>query len=336
MTWIGWQAGMSGEPVRIAKRALKRKFSYAKQLDDTTFFGWDLQAVLVRYQEAKNSTPYSPKLRTDGVLDYRTQQALGSVPPPTAARKAGTLFTVHGTGMADPFGPGYPADLGRAVSDVWTWQPVGNYPAAAFPMGNSVRAGRAELKTQIRNNPGKIALAGYSQGAMVTSFVWKHDIVNPKGELHDRLGDVVASVTWGNPCREAGVAHGNRTSGVPVPDGRGIADDLLKDTPEWWYDYAHGGNSRFGRDIYTDTPDDDAGENMTAIYKIVQNVSGFIGQASLLEQIKEMLTNPLVEIPAALRAIYFGGAFVTTRPFATAPHCNYDLGPAIQYLKSFK
>jgi hypothetical protein len=49
-----------------------------------------------------------------------------------------------------------------------------------------------------------------------------------------------------------------------------------------------------------------------------------------------MLTDPLVEIPAALRAIYFGGAFVTARPFATAPHCNYDLGPAIQYLKSFK
>lgn len=335
MAWIGWQPGMSGAPVATAKKTLKRKFKYAQDLDDQPFFDWALQAVLVEFQKRKNGTAYIPKLREDGILDFSTQVALGMVAPP-APKKAGTLFTVHGTGMADPLGPGYPADVARAVLDVWNWQPIGNYPASAFPMGTSVKQGIAELKAQIRNHPGPFALAGYSQGAMVTSMTAKHAIFDPRGELHDRLPDLIASVNWGNPCRELHVANGNKHSGVPIPEGRGISDDLLENTPDWWYDYAHGGNSTFGRDIYTDTPDDDTGEDMTAIFRVVQDASGFVGPNSIVEQIGEWLTNPIVEIPAVFRAIYFGGAFVTTQPFATAPHCNYDLRPAIDYLRSFK
>lgn len=335
MAWIGWQPGMSGAPVAAAKKALKRKFSYAHDLDESPFFDWATQAALIKYQQRKNATPYIPKLRTDGVLDYQTQVALGLVAPPPP-KKAGTLFTVQGTGMTDPFGDAYPANVGRAVADVWNWQPIGNYPAQAFPMEPSVQQGIAELKVQIRNHPGKIALVGYSQGSMVTSMCWKHDILNPRGELHDRLPDVIAAVNWGNPCRELHVANGNKTSGLPIPEGRGISDDLLENTPSWWYDYAHGGNGTFGRDIYTDTPDDDTGEDMTAIFRVVQNVSGFIGPDSIVEQIGEWMTKPMVEIPAVFRAIYFGGAFVTARPFATAPHCTYSIEPAIAYLRSFK
>lgn len=335
MAWIGWQPGMSGPPVEVAKKTLKRKFSYAKDLDETPFFDWATQAVLAQFQKRKNGTPYTPKLREDGILDYQTQVALGMVPPPKP-KKAGTLFTVHGTGQPDPFGPGYPADVARAVTDIWDWQPIGNYSAQAFPMDVSVKQGIAELKVQIRNHPGPIGLIGYSQGAMVTSMCWKHAILDPRGELHDRLPDVIASVTYGNPCREAGVANGNRQEGIPIPEGRGISDDLLENTPSWWYDYAHGGNSTFGKDIYTDTPDDDAGENMTAIFRVVQDASGFIGPNSIVEQIGEWLTNPLVEIPSVFRAIYFGGAFVAAQPFATAPHCNYRLEPAIDYLRSFR
>lgn len=332
MAWIGWQPGMTGPPIRAAKQTLKRKFAYAKHLDDTEFFDWALQAVLLEYQRKKNSTAYWPKLRTDGVLDFATQVALGMLGAPKPAVK-GTLFTVAGTG-ADMW-TGYPAEVGRAVQDTWFFQPVA-YPAQPFPMGTSVQAGRNELKRLIRERPGKIALAGYSQGAIVTSLTYKHDILNPRGELHDRLADVVASVTWGNPCREQGVANGNKAAGIPIPDGRGIGDDRLTNTPQWWWDFAHGANSTPGRDIYTDTPDDDTGENMEAIFRLVQNVSGFIGTNSLLEQIGEMLTDPMVEIPAALRAIYFGGAFVTTRPFATFPHCCYTIQPAVDYLKTFR
>lgn len=328
MAWIGWQAGMTGPPVAAAKRILKRKFSYAHQLNDDEFFGWDLQRVLAEYQRKKGG------LRTDGVLDWNTQVALGTVAaPPKKPKLVGTLFTVAGTGAT--MWQGYPADVARAVEDVWFFQPV-SYPAKAFPMAPSVDLGRAELKRLIRERPGPIALAGYSQGAMVTSMCLKHDLLNPKGELHDRLPDVIAGITYGNPCREQGVANGNLREGIPIPTGRGISNDRLENTPDWWLDFAHGDNSGFGKDIYTDTsPDEDVSEHMESIFRFVQNVSGFLGVNGLLEQITEMATNPTKEIPAVFRAVYFGGAFVTARPFATAPHCTYSIEPAIAYLRSF-
>lgn len=332
MAWEGWRAGMTGPPVQRAKKELFRRFSYAKNLDQSEFFDWETEKVLKQYQKAKNGSGYKPVLRTDGVLDYATQVALGLVSPPKP-RTVGTLFTVAGTSAN--MWQGYPADVGRACEDVWFFQPV-NYPAATFPMAPSVEQGRAELKRLIRERPGKIALAGYSQGAIVTSKVWKHDILNPGGELHDRLTDVIASVTWGNPMREQGKANGNLLAGIPIPEGRGIADDLLVNTPDWWLDFAHGGNSVPGRDIYTDAPDDDTGEHMTAMFRVVQNVSGFVGPNSLLEQFGEMFTNPGVELPAVFRAVYFGGAFVAAQPFATYPHCSYDIGPAIRFLRSFR
>lgn len=332
MGWVGWQPGMSGLPVQRAKKELFRRFSYAKTLDESQFFDWELQRVLAQYQVAKNASGYRPVLRTDGVLDWATQVALGLVVV-AAPKTVGTLFTVAGTG-ADMWS-GYPADLGRAVKDRWYFQPV-NYPAQAFPMGASVAAGRAELKRLIRNTPGRIALAGYSQGAIVTSLTWLNDIKDPRGELHDRVDDVRASVTWGNPCRERGKANGNLLTGVPVPEGRGISDTLLSNTPDWWLDFAHGGNSRQGRDIYTDTPDDASGEHMTAIFRLVQKVSGFLGYNGLLEQLGEIVSDPVVELPAMLRAVYFGGAFVTTRPFATFPHCCYEVDAAAAFLKSFR
>ena len=92
------------------------------------------------------------------------------------------LLTVNGTGVPDPYGPGFSADLGRALGLVnpWEaiankldgffapeaavmWQPVG-YPAAVFPMGPSVEAGRAELVRQIQMRPAgtPLFLSGYS------------------------------------------------------------------------------------------------------------------------------------------------------------------------------
>ncbi|SHT52649.1 gp53 protein [Mycobacteroides abscessus subsp. abscessus] len=314
---------MTGPPVQSAKRMLKAKFSYAKALDDSEFFGWDLQAVLIEYQTRKGG------LRTDGVLDYATQVALGTV----VKRKStlGTIFTVQGTGV--DMNTGYPADLARELLGDWYWQPVGNYPAAAFPMGPSVQQGRAQLIMDIRNHPGRIVLAGYSQGAIVVSLVWLLDILPKDGVLHDRLGDVVAAITWGNPCRELAVANGNKFAGWPVPDGRGISDTRLTNTPAWWMDFAHGANSQWGRDIYTDTPNTAAGDDMTAIYRVVQNVSGIVGPGSLAVRVAAMLTNPMVEIPAAIQAIYFGGQFIAYNP-PTLPHVNYDIAPAVDYMRS--
>ncbi|QSM01088.1 lysin B [Mycobacterium phage Nanosmite] len=320
MVWIGWQEGMDGLPVLAAKGELRAKFSYGKNLDTTTHFGPDLTAALQTFQRNKGG------LRTDGVLDYATQKALGVL----EALKP-WAFTVAGTGAG--WDAGYPADVARAVLDLYRWQGV-NYPAAPFPMGDSVNAGIAELikllKQRLDRYPAaKFVLIGYSQGAIVTSMVWKRYI---KGTpLEDRI---IGSITYGNPCRELGVANGNVAQGIPVPEGRGIADDLLESTPSWWYDFAHGANSPFGRDIYTDTPDDDAGEMMTAIYRLVQSLKNILfGTDSLLEQVGELFKRPLAEVYAAFRAIVYGGQFFITRPYPTMPHITYDINPAIQILR---
>lgn len=275
-----------------------------------------------------------------------------------------TLYTVAGT-SADMW-TGYPADTARALNDeVWYWQPV-NYPAATFPMNTSVDAGVTELVRLIKLRPGKFALDGYSQGALVTSKVWRDHILNPAGELHDRLGDVVAAVTHGNPMRAQGVANGNVYAGWPIPSGAGIAgsDDLTPaQTPSWWYDFAHGaagsilalpttplstmtGSGGLGgllgllgsftsllsidptADIYTDTPvGTQAGADMTAVFNLVQ--SKIFGPGTLLTEALGILTNPTVGTLAAVQAIMSGLLFVGQ---GTGPHVNYDITPAIAYL----
>ncbi|QNJ56848.1 lysin B [Mycobacterium phage Reindeer] len=318
--WIGWQEGMSGLPVLAAKGELRAKFSYGKGLDLTEEFGPDLTEALKTFQRNKGG------LRTDGVLDYATQKALGVL----EALKP-WVFTVAGTGAG--WDAGYPADVARQVLDLYRWQGV-SYPAQAFPMGRSVDAGVAELQRLLRERldrypAARFVLIGYSQGAIVTSMVWEKFI---KGS--DLEGRIIGSITFGNPCRELNVANGNVAEGVSVPEGRGISDFRLRSTPSWWYDFAHGANSRFGRDIYTDTPDDDTGEMMTAIYRLVQDLKNiFVGTDSLVEQVGEMFRRPIPEVGAAMWAIFLGGQFVATRPYPTMPHITYDINPAVAILR---
>ena len=76
--------------------------------------------------------------------------------------------SVNGTGVADPFGPGFASDIGRMLTNPWNsistqfygdaahraygldiiWQPIG-YPAAVFPMNPSVEAGVGEISRQV-------------------------------------------------------------------------------------------------------------------------------------------------------------------------------------------
>lgn len=326
---------MTGAPVRAAKQKLRAKFSYGRGLDESPVFTEDLRIALVTFQCRKNEANKSA-LRTDGVLDWATQLALGVVSPnPPAGRfpfgnpvRRGVILTVQGTGVDMWSGP--PADTARALQDVFYWQPVGNYPASPFPMRQSYLAGIEELVVQCRLHAGKPkVLAGYSQGAIVTSRVWKHEVSRPGGRLYDLRDEFVASVTWGNPDRELGVAHGNALDGIPVPEGRGITDDRMVSTPSWWLDFAHGANSRFGRDLYTDTVDGDVGEYGTAIWKIVEGMK-LTGVDGLLEQVLEIVERPLVEVVSMFQEITHAGAFFFS---GTGPHVNYDVSSAVRFLR---
>ena len=330
--WIGWGLGDSGPVVAAAKAKLRAKFSYAKNLDNTETFDADLQFVLSTYQTRKNMDGYAPPLRTDGVLDYATQLALGLIAV-TAPEKP-MLFTAQGTAV-DMF-TGYPADTARALLDVYQWQPLGNWPATAFPMQQSYNQGIAELIVQVRNwcprgGTRKCAFAGYSQGAIVVALFFKHHVKPAGAEFHYLLEQnrILGAVTWGNPCRERGVANGNDYAGWPTDDSGGIGDDLLVDTPDWWLDFAHTAGSPWGRDIYTATPFNQTGADMRSIWPIVRNVDF----ALLFARLAAVFTNPTAELYAAVQAILWAGMFFIGNP-PTLPHINYSIDPAIGYLRS--
>lgn len=213
------------------------------------------------------------------------------------------LITVNGTGVPDPFGPGFSGDIGRAFAiDPWTyigdklagrstpppplfWQPIG-YPAAVSPMAPSVKAGRDEVNRQIGMRPKgtPLFLSGYSQGAIVTGQVWVHDILDPNGVHHDRLNDVRGIIQFGDPVRCPGIAHGNEVAGFAAPkklDGQvtggiaGPADMTADQTPDFYLSCALDG------DLYGAAPvganpwhdESSVGKVETNIYDIVQQPS---------------------------------------------------------------
>ena len=243
-----------------------------------------------------------------------------------------TVVTVAGTSAKPDEGP--PADIARWLlqnTPYYRWYQA-NYPASTFPMGKSVDQGVENVAQFIERSTGEIVLIGYSQGAIVVFLIWK--MMQDGGRLAKHRSRLKCVVTFGNPCREMGVANGNKLYGWADlgPTSRGIApaDQRMVNTPSWWYDFAHKG------DIYTDTPNNDVGEDMTMIYRVVQNPTGLIsGKDSGIEQFAELLTSPIREVPAAVSAIFNGLRFVTTSPWPTYPHTSYDIGPAIDLLEKF-
>ncbi|AIS74089.1 lysin B [Mycobacterium phage Anubis] len=312
-------ANTGGLVSRWQKTMLARFQAYAKAYDGGPlrvdgYFGYDDADVQREYERRTHQT-------VDGEVSDADLRALGL----EAAKR--WLFTVHGTGMPDPLGPGLPADTARAVLDKYTWQPIGNYPAAVFPMWPSIQAGRTELRNQIAAKAGEVNLAGYSQGAVVVGQVLKHDIMDPKGSLHHRLGDVRKVVMWGNPMRQKGIAHDDRwIHKVAGPDTYGILEDRLEGldkAPFEVRDYAH------EDDMFASVRDDDIHEYQIAIAKIVMTATDFWqGPNSLVAQLTELGQRPLPE------GIALANSILDALKFATNTAHGYNIGPAIEFLRS--
>lgn len=315
--WVGLGVDDVDPEIGRLKTFMRRKFSYAAHLADTDVFDEQMFTAVYEMQSRYHAQGKLPA--PTGIVNFDTKRVMGfiKVAPPALP----TLFTVHGTAVSMWDGP--PADTARAVADMYRWQPVGNYPAKAFPMGPSVDQGRAELIHQIELNPGPFALAGYSQGAIVTSLVWKYDLSAPNGVLHHRLADCRKIVTWGNPMRQRGYSWGT-TTGAADNNSHGIADDLLTNTPSFQRDFAHKG------DLYTDVQGE-SGEFKTAIYKVIMGQRVFSGPDSLLAQVLEVMQSPLLETVAMFRAIIDAGMFFVR---GTGPHVSYSVQPAVDFLRA--
>lgn len=322
----GLKLGSHNPLVRVWTDVMINRFSgYAlgrdgKRLVNDSYFGYDEEKVQREYQWRTEQVPTGQVSEDDLIR-------LGIVP---------VVFTVHGTGMADPFGPGYPADVARACLDLIHWQPIGNYPAKPFPMWGSILQGAGELRYQIRqavNRWGagiRIVLIGYSQGAVVTALVHEVDIMAPGGALSDLRGRVMLGITWGPPMREKGVANGNKFAGWHISDGRGILRGRMKGTPDYWLDFVHCMGSPEGQDIYGDVPDDKTGENMTAICDFVMSEKWYSGPVAIAQRLFSTVNNPFSEGDDLVKSVLQAGMFFGK---GLAPHNVYDIGPAITALR---
>jgi len=256
--------------------------------------------------------------------------------------------------------PPQPAAVAKLFNNNIFFQPLGNWPAAPFPMGPSVRQGVDEC-VRLTNNvyrPGNgvgstLIMLGYSQGAIVVSHFIRDEVLSPSGRCHGRVNDIVGVATWGNPCRLPGFASGNQFAGWPMPtnlDGvmtGGIAgrDDLMqanvaapsRDRRHYWGDFVNTLAGPNNRDLYADCPvganpwtaEAGPGAIETQIYNIVQ---GHVGQGIfgiVLDVVRVFGTFGLGLIPI-IEAIINGGLFLQAGP--NAAHYTYPIQPIADFI----
>ncbi|MGZ4379569.1 MAG: peptidoglycan-binding domain-containing protein [Gaiellaceae bacterium] len=317
--------GSNGGLVSVWQKTMLARFpSYAKATDGSPlkidgYYGDDDANVWREYQTRVGET-------VTGIVSDDDLVALGVMP---------VAYTVQGTGVDMWTGP--PADTARGALDLVKWQPIGNYPAAPFPMWASIMQGVTELRVQIRKyeqqHPRhRKVLIGYSQGAIVVGLVFLLDFQAENGEFHHLLDTVKLGITWGNPMRELHKANGNAAAGWPIPEGQGILKTRQTNTPDFWLDFAHGANSSWGRDLYTDTEAGDAtGSDETAICDFIMSEHWYSGPVSIVKRILAIPGSPIDGAWGVCESILQAGMFFGGQ---CGPHTDYDINPAITALRN--
>lgn len=331
--WVGLGLADSSEEIRLIKAHMRKRFSYAKTLADNPLFDDAMVAAVAEMQARYNRDgKLATGKYTPGIVNAETRYVMGFTPRPPGPDVRGVLITACGTGV--PWWVGPDADTARAVEDVWKWRPIG-YRAAPFPMGGSIAEGRAEGNRIITEERARIekyglALAGYSQGAIVTSEIWEYDIKPLTGALHWALPYVRKAVAWGNPMREMGSAWPDPGAPIARTDSGGVTPELMKDTPAWWHNFAH------SKDFYTEVVDDEAAENKRAVWAIIRGTKVFSGPDSIFRQVLEVLgivrdASQIMEVYGIFKALIDTGMFFAS---GTTPHTNYSPQPAIEFLRA--
>ncbi|OBF14378.1 hypothetical protein [Mycolicibacterium conceptionense] len=332
--YVGLGLGDSSDEVRKIKAFMRRKFSYAASLADTELYDEAMTAVVAEMQTRYNMAgQLASGLYISGVINAETKYVMGYLKRPVVDNRP-LLITVCGTGV--PWWVGPDADTARALESDYFWQPVG-YPAAPFPMGKSITAAIDECHVQFnrtdigfqhreRIETHGLALAGYSQGAVAISELWENHIKPEGGTLHWAKPYLTKAVTWGNPNREKGKVYPD-FGGSPMASltSQGVSSTGMRDTPDWWRNYAHTG------DLYACAEPGDAQQDKNAIWAIVRDLNVFTGPDSLLAQVIELAEMPIPRTIAAFKALIDAGMFFAKQ---TGPHVDYNPQPAIDYLRN--
>lgn len=121
--------------------------------------------------------------------------------------------------------------------DAFAYVFVQGYSNMIKPMGPSVTKGVDILTNYITQTPGKFAVIGTSQGALIASQVFKKLMNNTL----PRLSDCVGFFLMGNPARQEGRAFPGATT---VAAGRGVANSSyrLSNTTDLVWEFANPGD----------------------------------------------------------------------------------------------
>lgn len=320
--WVGLGIGDVSPEVRAIKAFMRKKFSYAKDLKDTSLY--DEQMVnAVTEMQARYAKAGQIGLHTPGIVNVETKYAMGFLPRPMLPKPV--LFTVEGHMSNMWFGPC--AETARVLEQqgICKWQPVG-YDSTSLPFNN--RSGIDELRRLLADRtllpPGTPwGLAIFSQGGIIGSSVWLDYIAPATGSLHWRRSSWRGTLAFGNPYRELNTVA-EWVQDPPRPNTHGISNVRMTNTPPQWKEVARRG------DLYTEVDaNSEATEHKTAIYMAVQNQwSGH--PDSLLNQMLELTQRPAPEFLAMVQAIANGAMFLGNM----SPHGGYDLRPCIDYMRA--
>jgi hypothetical protein len=221
------------------------------------------------------------------------------------------------------------------VQSPWTFGPIPPGAPTSPSYAKSVQIAVNNATAWLTAHPNQtFALGGYSQGAEAASRVLAQVMTGP---LQWARPNLIGGYSFGNRWR----LSGHTFPGGTDPGGRGIADvnltsaQIPKDANgvDTWWDFANPG------DLYTTTPNDVAGADITAVYKaavqlgidtnlIMNLIAGLTGQGSLAQQVLALVTDPIVGGPALVEAIDLAIAFYGTNP-PTLPHVSYQSVPAV-------
>jgi hypothetical protein len=273
------------------------------------------------------------------------------------------VLTVAGTG-SDMFNTASPqpalvgSQLAANEPDTYFWQPVGDYPAATFPMQPSVNDGVNSLVylTTGTTVPGdtnttvpgpnypenSLMLVGYSQGALVVCQFIQWCYANGRMDILERI---VAVAVWGNPQRLAGFASGNEFAGWPMPtttDGTvtgGIAQTVNVNGPanitmemmqpqlktpvtHFWGDFVNTNTPDGGKtELYANAPQGAVGMVEQSIFNAVENLDGATAFGVLQD---------LDNLPATAEGIFNGFEFLAA--LGNADHYTYNTEPMYNFL----
>ncbi len=242
-------------------------------------------------------------------------------------------------------GTGYPSDVVNAadpdlvfevpIDAPWSFGPIPPDADPAPSYAESVETAVANATAWIDANPEQtFVLGGYGRGAEAASRVLVEIMA---GSLQSARPNLIGGYTFGNPWR----LSGHTFPGGTDPGGRGIAgtnltaEQIPKDADgvDTWWDFANPG------DLYTTTPNDTVGADITAVYKaavqvgtdtnvIVALIAGLIGRGTLAQEVLALVMAPIVGGAALVDAIDLAVGFYGTNPPAL-PHISYQTVPVL-------